>query len=358
MRDKLSLHEITKRTGLSRNTIRRWLRTPEEARMLLDLCDRRNLITACEKQIQKIRDREKTPSEHLVDLNAALEGSISRTSMSKFMTDREVSKIILTKLSTPQNPYSTGLSVLDLAMEGGFFPGMNYLFAGRKKMGKTTMAGTLSCNLNRQKIKHLYVACEMGIEQIQQRNLSRLTNTFSSSFRTEYGKTEAFKQKITEQITASNNCTIYLNAPGITFEDLRRSVAQAISIYGIKGFIVDSLQLVGGKPERKSQSEHQDEVAQWIADFGRKHNVFSLVTAQINQTGNIRGGESVRLACDMGFEIHAPEDDPSRSARWLEMIETRYTGWNNVGSDNSPVLTMNEKGPYLHEPDYQTPIML
>src|SRR3990170_3202217 len=31
LRDKLSLHEITKRTGLSRNTIRRWLRTPEEA---------------------------------------------------------------------------------------------------------------------------------------------------------------------------------------------------------------------------------------------------------------------------------------------------------------------------------------
>ena len=26
LRDKLSLHEITKRTGLSRNTIRRWLR--------------------------------------------------------------------------------------------------------------------------------------------------------------------------------------------------------------------------------------------------------------------------------------------------------------------------------------------
>lgn len=31
LRDKLSLHEIVKRTGLSRNTIRRWLRTPEEA---------------------------------------------------------------------------------------------------------------------------------------------------------------------------------------------------------------------------------------------------------------------------------------------------------------------------------------
>jgi transposase len=31
LRDKLSLHEITKRTGLSRNTIRRWLRDTEEA---------------------------------------------------------------------------------------------------------------------------------------------------------------------------------------------------------------------------------------------------------------------------------------------------------------------------------------
>jgi len=31
LRDKLSLHEIVKRTGLSRNTIRRWLRSTEEA---------------------------------------------------------------------------------------------------------------------------------------------------------------------------------------------------------------------------------------------------------------------------------------------------------------------------------------
>jgi transposase len=30
MRDKLSLHEIAKRTGLSRNTIRKWLKVPAE----------------------------------------------------------------------------------------------------------------------------------------------------------------------------------------------------------------------------------------------------------------------------------------------------------------------------------------
>ena len=31
--DKVSLHEITKRTGLSRNTVRRGLRTPEAVQM-------------------------------------------------------------------------------------------------------------------------------------------------------------------------------------------------------------------------------------------------------------------------------------------------------------------------------------
>ena len=31
LRDKVSLREITKRTGLSRNTIRQWLRKPDEA---------------------------------------------------------------------------------------------------------------------------------------------------------------------------------------------------------------------------------------------------------------------------------------------------------------------------------------
>ena len=33
VRDKLSLHEIAKRTGLSRNTVRRWLRTAEEVKV-------------------------------------------------------------------------------------------------------------------------------------------------------------------------------------------------------------------------------------------------------------------------------------------------------------------------------------
>ena len=39
LRDKLSLHEITKRTGLSRNTVRRWLRAAAQERFCRKVCD-------------------------------------------------------------------------------------------------------------------------------------------------------------------------------------------------------------------------------------------------------------------------------------------------------------------------------
>jgi transposase len=46
LRDKLSLHEITKRTGLSRNTIRRWLRSAEKAPPTYRRTERPGVLTA------------------------------------------------------------------------------------------------------------------------------------------------------------------------------------------------------------------------------------------------------------------------------------------------------------------------
>ena len=245
-------------------------------------------------------------------------------------------------------------------MDGVMYPGMCYLLAGRKKMGKTTLAGTISCNLNMENRRHLYIACEMSEEEIEQRNLARVTQSYASSFRNDYGRSEEFKNKISAAILSENDATIYLDWASIPFENLKSAIAQAIPRYGIKGFVLDCLQLVGGKSPKKSQAEHQDDVAQWCVTYARQKGLFSVITAQINQTGNIRGGEGVRMACDMAFEVHAPEDDPSRSERWLEMIETRYTGWADVGSKDNCVLVMNENGPYMYERihDEQAPLPL
>ena len=47
-RDKLSLHEIAKRTGLARNTIRKWVRAPEAKQPVYQRRAIFNKLRACE----------------------------------------------------------------------------------------------------------------------------------------------------------------------------------------------------------------------------------------------------------------------------------------------------------------------
>lgn len=323
------------------------------AQLIVDTAARRDIVNLCRQRIEKISSTGMNASEHLADLQLEIERIAASDSHTKFQTKRQVGESILKRLDKPQKGFSTGVRELDDAMAGGMYPGFCYAICGRKKMGKTTLAGGISHHLNDTGVKHLYIAGEMGTEQIEQRDLARRTESYASSFLTAYGRTDAFKAKISDTITTQADNTIYLNAPGLSFDQLRRAVAQAVSVHRIKLFILDSLQLVGGKTERTGKVEHQDTVAQWVADFGRQQNITSVVTVQMNQDGNVRFGEGIRLACDMAFEIKAPKDDPSRSGRWLEMIETRYTQWRNVGADETPALLINEHGPYFEVPEHE-----
>lgn len=211
----------------------------------------------------------------------------------------------------------------------------------------TITASTISWNLNLQGVKHLFIAGEMGAEEIHERNLARALNCYPSHFRGPHRDDPAFLTRIAEVAVQTKRCIIYQDAPGLTFNDLRRYVASAIYQHKIQGIILDYWQLVGGKDAKRSTAEHLDGVAQWIADFCRQHGIWSVTMAQINQEGNTRGGEGIRLAFDQVYELH--REDISQPYAWLEMRDTRYTKWMNIGSKDIPGLFMNEKGPYFEE---------
>jgi hypothetical protein len=163
---------------------------------------------------------------------------------------------------------------------------------------------------------------------------------------------DKFQKRVSQFVHDNPANVVYCNAPGLTFTKLKETVYRAAQS-GIKGVILDYWQLVGGKESRKSTAEHQDEVAQWIADFGRESGLFNIVMAQINQEGNTRGGEGLRLACDQFYQIN--RDDITQPAMWLEMMETRYTKWLNVGESSKDNImpragyTLMEKGPWYRE---------
>lgn len=319
------------------------------AKQLVDLSRRRQLIEACEATIATLCDTPAPLDECAGSLGNEIERISNENPLSEFLTESQVINSILDDLKNDSKPFSTGLPRLDAAMDGGMYAGKSYGFAAKKKMGKTMLAGTVSMNLNKQGVRHLFICGEMSPQEIEQRILSRELGCFPSAFRSEFGKSPHFMNRIAKLSLDSKNHILFKNAPALTFDDLRRMCRNAVERYQVKGVIIDYWQLIKGKRKGESDAAHLDEVAQWIADFGRKHGVWMFVLAQINQEGNTRGGEGIRLAFDQVYHLRAPEDDPSRSGRFLEMMDTRYTPWANIGSDVSPAYHITEKGLYFEE---------
>lgn len=314
---------------------------------ITDLYRRRELTEMAMAAIASVGNLDNPLDKEIENITANV-SQLQRSNVNKgFRDEKEITESILQALKDTRRPYSTGLAKLDEAMDGGLYPGKSYGFAARKKVGKTIMAGTISHNLSQQGVKHLFICGEMSPEEIHQRTIARRLNAFPSAFRSDYGKSSDFQRKLATEAVQSQRNTIYYNAPGLTFNELRSICIAAVNQKGISGLILDYWQLVGGKDHKKSTAEHLDEVAQWMADFCRKNGIWSICMAQINQEGNTRGGEGMRLAFDQVYQIH--REDLTAGTAWLEMLDTRYTRWLNIGDKENAGLILNEHGPYFEQ---------
>ena len=329
-----------------------------EANYLVELSQRRALKEACDAAVSTLGDIDASPAaEAALKLATTFEEVARGSGASCFVAGNKVAEAIIERLKNPAPPaHSTGLRKLDLAMEGGLYPGKAYGFAARKKIGKSILAATLSHNLDRAGVKHLFICGEMGREEMEERVLSRVLECYPSAFRSEYGRSPAFLAKLAEAALTRRQHCLYHDAPGLTFDDLRRSVTTAIMQHRISGFILDYWQLVGGKAKNQSDAAHLDEVAQWIANTCRKYKVWAVVMGQINQTGNTRGGEGMRLAFDQVYHLQpcfsTGDTDPgdhTQPHRWMEMMDSRYTQYMNLGDTNNPGVIIRDKGLFFDE---------
>lgn len=289
----------------------------------------------------------KNSQEVVAKANRILEEITSQTATHEILTSKQVSMNIVESFKEKLRCYPVGISRLDEAMGGGLYEGKAYGMAARKKTGKTIMASTISYNLNLQGVKHLFIAAEMSPAEIQQRNIARGINRNSIVFITKDRENIDFQCKAAEFAIKDPGNAFYLHIPGITFDDLKRNIALAVYKHGIKGFILDYFQLVRGINSKQGKVEFFDEVAQWIADFCRQEKLWAVVTAQINQENNIRWGEGMRLAFDQVYHLQGAENH--EGMYFIEMMDTRYTPWLEIGSNDFPIIRMEKIGPYFRE---------
>jgi len=250
---------------------------------------------------------------------------------------------VMDGLTDPGVCSSTGMPKMDLALGGGLFAGKAYGIQARKKTGKTLLMGTMSYNMNELGIPHLWIAAEMNDKELEQRQIARAIGRTALDFLTD--NIDLASQVRAYGETAPDNI-IYSNATGITIPELKELVVRAIEEQHIHGFFLDYLQLVRNVRMSGNRTEHLEDVAQTISEIVREYQVWAVVAAQLNQDHNTRGGEGMLLAFDLIFSLHRSQ---SSSEGWLEMKDSRYTPYRNIGSEIKPGLKLEPNGPFFSE---------
>jgi replicative DNA helicase len=304
-----------------------------------DCAGRRKLHGLVQWLGEQVIDREKSLEELTAELVSAASKIISgRDARGK----RRVANDVAASLSKPLPCFQTGLSRFDQVIGGGLIAGKAYGIAARKKVGKTVLLGTISHNLNRREVPHLFIALEMSPEEIEQRNMAREFHINSVKFLKD--DRSRLARQAAEYATTIPDFTVYEHAPGASLDEIKRMVSRAIVQKGIKGVIVDYWQLIAGKARHETEEYHLRNAAQWLADVCRREGLWVVIAAQVNQDGNTRGGEGLKLSVDVYFTLHR-EKDADRG--WLEMEESRYVLYANVGNETAPGLLLNKNGPYF-----------
>jgi replicative DNA helicase len=315
----------------------------EYDRLVRELAHRRQIVLACQDGIERAVQvsAEQTASEIAAEIQAGCRDE--RFQPTSARSYRDLLHGVVEEIQRPLQADSTGIPRLDNCLGGGLIRGRSYAFCARKKAGKTALAGTISYNLNAAGVQHLFIACEMSAEEIVQRMAARALGQNPSVFVRDRQNPRLVEAAAQLAVTAPNHA-LFDHAPGLTFDDLRRKVSAAVSRQGVRGIILDYWQLVGGVERGQTQAMHQDRVAQYLADAARREGIWLIAMAQINQEGNTRGGEGIRLAFDQAFELHR---QPDSDDAWLQMIETRHTVWQDIGSEHQPGLRLHKRGLYF-----------
>lgn len=316
---------------------------PDYAQSIRDLWVRRELVAKAQGLLDLVSNFDKSADEIIGESVTQLT-RLAANGGDTIKTKRDVATSMVEELQKPRKVTSTGITGLDKIMAGGLIAGKCYAIAARKKVGKTALLSSISYNLDRAGVKHLFIEMEMSPEEIIQHDAARHLDINSI----EYLKhpSRDLVRRTADFAASLSDTTLYEHSPGASLDDIRRTLGMAVVRYGIKGAFVDYLQLIEGKGKAETEELHHRRCAQFLANFARKQNVWIVVACQLNQEDNTRGGEGIRLAADMVLGI---KREVNSQHTWLQMMESRYTPYQDLGDEMTAGLWFHKHGPHFSE---------
>lgn len=322
------------------------------ARVIANCAHRRRVIVRCEEGIEEAErvDLDDTGAE----IAARIASDMAQITGigDDVVSIGNVATQIFNDLDKPIVCYPTGIRRLDQVMGGGLMPSKLLGIVARRKAGKTMLCSTIAYNVAKAGCRVLYIWLEMSKEEITQRIIGRIGGFNSLTFldprkRKDVdwcGKVAAATRELADLPL------MFEKRPQAPLEAIRQLIVRAVLIHGVKGVVVDYMQLVRGQQKGQSEASHLDNVGIVLAELTRQLDIWMVVAAQENQTGNVRGGEGLLMNCDLSFRLHKVEWAGRADEAWLECDVARYTIRRDAGSEKAPALAVDTKaGPHFAE---------
>ena len=261
---------------------------------------------------------------------------------SPFMDGRDVVGRLRARLQNPPRPVPTGIEKLDHVLEGGLRPGRMMGVAAQTKMGKTTLAATISENVLQRREPHLVITLEKTGTDIEQSCAARAIGIDTISLESDFEKhREAFDAYAAREVQALR---AYIHRPGATIEEIQRAIHRAHRA-GARGFILDYWQLIA-RPPRESVTDHLSRCALALSATAERLGMWAVVNAQSHADGVPRDCQALWLASSVFYVLK--RSAPDKPEAWLECLGSNYTAGYDAGGPGTPAMMLETRvGPYF-----------
>lgn len=305
-------------------------------------------LSAMQKTIQDLVDKRGCSAEEALSRVIQAAQQTLATGRPTSRTKREVARAAVADALSERTLVTTGITDLDYLMQNGLTSKRLYGIGGLFGRGKTILAGTISENLNLDKIPHCVISLETPPEDVEIRNCARALNLNASQlFDTGDQMHERFTKNATRYIDEMPDYTVYEYLPGATHHDIQRAIIQAKHRHGIKGFILDYLQLIRGREKGQSEQGHLRNVCDILASICRREDVWGILTMQADAYGlPTICPEGPLTACSLYVCL---KRDENGSVAWFETMKSNHTRYADTGHAGAPNMIFDYAGPHFRD---------
>jgi replicative DNA helicase len=289
--------------------------------------------------------RDKTPDDILSGILRFTE-AIMTNGKDTSRTKQEVAKSAIARAKEQQENVTTGIDTIDYLMQGGLQSRRLYGLGGLYGRGKTIMLGSVSDNLGLQGEPHLFISMETEPEDIEIRNCSKHINANASIlFDHDDPDHKDIIDRAEKIIPDLADNTFFEFAPGGSMNEIHRMILRAKTRHNIRGFILDYWQLIRGREKGQSEDGHLGDCADRLAAICRQENLWGIVTAQVDERGNLIKSQHLLRSAALYMRLQREED---AQAAYFVTEKSNYTRYADTGNESVPGMVFDmASGPHF-----------